>query len=39
MRFAYYPGCTAKGSTREADLATKWLARKLEMDGYAVYWG
>jgi len=32
MRFAYYPGCTAKGSTREADLATKWLARKLDIE-------
>jgi succinate dehydrogenase / fumarate reductase, cytochrome b subunit len=29
MRFAYYPGCTAKGSTREADLATRWLAAEL----------
>lgn len=28
MRFAYYPGCTAKGSTREADIATKWLAQR-----------
>jgi succinate dehydrogenase / fumarate reductase cytochrome b subunit len=28
MRFAYYPGCTAKGSTSEADLATKWLAER-----------
>lgn len=28
MKFAYYPGCTAKGSTREADLATQWLAKK-----------
>lgn len=32
MKFAYYPGCTAKGSTREADLATKWLARKLDIE-------
>jgi len=32
MRFAYYPGCTAKGSTREADLATKWLARRVGID-------
>ena len=29
MNFAYYPGCTAKGSTREADQATKWLAASL----------
>jgi succinate dehydrogenase / fumarate reductase cytochrome b subunit len=29
MKFAYYPGCTAKGSTREADRATKWLAGEL----------
>ncbi|HYC45459.1 MAG TPA: CoB--CoM heterodisulfide reductase iron-sulfur subunit B family protein [Burkholderiales bacterium] len=28
MRFAYYPGCTSKGSTREAHLATQWLASK-----------
>lgn len=32
MRFAYYPGCSAKGSTREADAATRWLARSLEID-------
>lgn len=28
MKFAYYPGCTAKGSTAEAHLATQWLAKK-----------
>jgi len=32
MKFAYYPGCTAKGSTREADIATKWLAGKLGIE-------
>jgi len=32
MKFAYYPGCTSKGSTREADVATKWLAGKLGID-------
>ena len=32
MKFAYYPGCTAKGSTREADLATKWLAKELGIE-------
>jgi succinate dehydrogenase / fumarate reductase, cytochrome b subunit len=32
MRFAYYPGCTAKGSTREADRATKWLAQKVGIE-------
>jgi len=32
MRFAYYPGCTAKGSTPEVDLATQWLANKLEIE-------
>ena len=32
MKFAYYPGCTAKGSTREADIATKWLAKKLGIE-------
>lgn len=32
MKFAYYPGCTAKGSTREADRATKWLAAQLGME-------
>ena len=32
MKFAYYPGCTAKGSTREADRATKWLAAELGIE-------
>ncbi|HZP87902.1 MAG TPA: CoB--CoM heterodisulfide reductase iron-sulfur subunit B family protein [Burkholderiales bacterium] len=32
MRFAYYPGCTSKGSTREADVATKWLAREVGIE-------
>ena len=32
MKFAYYPGCTAKGSTREADIATKWLAKRLGIE-------
>jgi succinate dehydrogenase / fumarate reductase cytochrome b subunit len=32
MKYAYYPGCTAKGSTREADLATRWLARKVGIE-------
>jgi succinate dehydrogenase / fumarate reductase, cytochrome b subunit len=32
MRFAYYPGCTAKGSTREADLATRWLAQTIGIE-------
>lgn len=31
MKFAYYPGCTAKGSTREADRATRWLAALLDI--------
>lgn len=32
MRFAYYPGCTAKGSTREVDIAANRLARHLGID-------
>ncbi len=32
MKFAYYPGCISKGSTPEADLATRWLAGKLEIE-------
>jgi succinate dehydrogenase / fumarate reductase cytochrome b subunit len=32
MRFAYYPGCTAKASTQEVDLATNWLARKVGIE-------
>ena len=32
MKFAYYPGCTAKGSTREADIATKWLAKRVGIE-------
>ncbi len=32
MRFAYYPGCTAKGSTQEVDIATKRLAQHLAFD-------
>lgn len=32
MKYAYYPGCTAKGSTREADLAAKWVAGALGIE-------
>lgn len=32
MRFAYYPGCTSKGSTQEVDLASRSLARHLGID-------
>jgi succinate dehydrogenase / fumarate reductase cytochrome b subunit len=32
MRFAYYPGCTAKGSTQEIDIATSRLARHLGIE-------
>ena len=32
MRFAYYPGCVSKGSTPEADAATRWLANKLGIE-------
>jgi succinate dehydrogenase cytochrome b subunit len=32
MRYAYYPGCSSKGSTPEADLATRWLAGKLGIE-------
>lgn len=32
MRFAYYPGCTAKGSTQEVDIAANRLARQLGIE-------
>lgn len=32
MRFAYYPGCTAKGSTQEVDIASKRLAQHLGIE-------
>lgn len=32
MRFAYYPGCSPKGSTPEVELTTQWLARKLGIE-------
>lgn len=32
MRFAYYPGCTAKGSTQEVDIASHELARHLGIE-------
>jgi len=32
MRFAYYPGCTSKGSTQEVDLASRSLAKHLGID-------
>lgn len=32
MRYAYYPGCTAKGSTAEADVSTKAVARRLGIE-------
>lgn len=32
MRFAYYPGCSPKGSTPEVDLATRWLANKVGIE-------
>lgn len=32
MRFAYYPGCTAKGSTQEVDIAANRLAQSLGID-------
>ncbi|MCC6887024.1 MAG: CoB--CoM heterodisulfide reductase iron-sulfur subunit B family protein [Hyphomicrobiales bacterium] len=32
MQFAYYPGCTAKGSTQEIDIATNRLAQHLGIE-------
>jgi succinate dehydrogenase / fumarate reductase, cytochrome b subunit len=32
VRFAYYPGCVAQASGRELDLATRWVARALEIE-------
>lgn len=32
MRFAYYPGCAAEGSTPELNLATKVVAQKLGIE-------
>jgi succinate dehydrogenase / fumarate reductase cytochrome b subunit len=32
MKYAYYPGCAAKGSTPEADFATKLVARRLGIE-------
>jgi len=32
MRFAYYPGCTAKGSTQEVDIASRAVASHLGID-------
>jgi len=32
MRFAYYPGCSAKASTRELDRAAHWLAEALRIE-------
>lgn len=32
MRYAYYPGCSAKASTRELDTAVSWLAGVLDIE-------
>ncbi len=32
MKFAYYPGCVAQSSGRELDLATRWVARALDLE-------
>ena len=32
MKYAYYPGCAAKGSTPEADFTTKLVARRLGIE-------
>jgi len=31
-KYAYYPGCAAEGSDREADMATRAVAERLEME-------
>jgi succinate dehydrogenase / fumarate reductase cytochrome b subunit len=31
-RMAYYPGCVAQESGRELDMATRWVARRLDLD-------
>jgi succinate dehydrogenase / fumarate reductase cytochrome b subunit len=31
-RYAYYPGCSAKASTRELDVAVRALARRLDIE-------
>ncbi len=32
MRIAYYPGCVAQESGRELDMATRWVARALQIE-------
>lgn len=32
MRLAYYPGCVAQESGKELDLATRWVAKALEIE-------
>ena len=32
MKYAYYPGCAAKGSTPEADFATRLIAQRLGIE-------
>ena len=32
MKLAYYPGCVAKESGREVDLATRWVCRSLGIE-------
>jgi succinate dehydrogenase / fumarate reductase cytochrome b subunit len=31
LRYAYYPGCAAEGSDKEADMATREVAKKLDI--------
>jgi succinate dehydrogenase / fumarate reductase, cytochrome b subunit len=32
MKLAYYPGCVAKESGRELDMATRWVCRALDLE-------
>ncbi len=32
MKLAYYPGCVAQESGKELDLATRWVAKKLDIE-------
>ncbi|MGI0130064.1 MAG: CoB--CoM heterodisulfide reductase iron-sulfur subunit B family protein [Thermoplasmata archaeon] len=32
MRLAYYPGCVAQESGKELDMATRWVARALDIE-------
>ncbi|MGI0131669.1 MAG: CoB--CoM heterodisulfide reductase iron-sulfur subunit B family protein [Thermoplasmata archaeon] len=32
MKLAYYPGCVAQESGRELDMATRWVAQRLDLE-------